>query len=161
MWLPCIVLATLCVTFGIFANQIPLKYFILPVVGGVTFIGSWYATLSTLLIIVGLLLGLLIFQLKGLRPRIRQDTTFVGGETLDLDTARVTGTEFYNTIKELGYLRAIYKRAEAGFFDIYHQGKKFIFSFSGVLQYLHNGVLPTYLVWYLIGILGIFYIILF
>jgi formate hydrogenlyase subunit 3/multisubunit Na+/H+ antiporter MnhD subunit len=160
MWLPCIVLATLCVIFGVFANQIPLKYFIIPAAGGVIFIGSWHAGLATLFIIIGLFLGLLIFQLKGLRPSIRQDTTFVGGETADLNTSRITGIEFYNTIKELRILRSIYKKAEAGVFDIYYQGKKFIFSVSGVLQRLHNGVLPTYLVWYLLGMLGLFLVLL-
>ncbi|MFA4842507.1 MAG: proton-conducting transporter membrane subunit, partial [Candidatus Omnitrophota bacterium] len=57
MWLPCVILAILCITFGVFANQVPLKYFILPAISGVTFIGSWYAGLSTLLIILGLGLG--------------------------------------------------------------------------------------------------------
>ena len=160
MWLPCIILATLCVIFGIFAYQVPLKYFILPAVSGVAFIGTWYAGLSTLLIIIGLVLGFLIFGLKGLRPKLREDTVFVGSELRDVQENRVTGTEFYNTIKELGLLRAIYKRAETGFFDIYSQGKKFTFSLSGILQYLHNGILPTYLVWCLLGMLGLFFIFL-
>jgi formate hydrogenlyase subunit 3/multisubunit Na+/H+ antiporter MnhD subunit len=163
MWLPCLILAIICALFGVFAYQIPLKIFILPAVEGVTFIGTWYAGLSTLLILIGLALGFLIFKLKALRPGIRQDTNFVGGETFDLNLkgAPVTGTEFYNTVKELGLLRAMYKKAEAGFFDIYEQGKKFVFSVSGLLQYLHNGVLPTYLVWCLLGMLGLFYILLF
>jgi formate hydrogenlyase subunit 3/multisubunit Na+/H+ antiporter MnhD subunit len=161
MWLPCLLLAIICVLFGIFAQAIPLKYFILPAVKGVTFTGTWYAGLSTLLILIGLVLGLLLFTLKGLKPTIRQDLSFVGSETFDLEDYRVTGTEFYNTIKELGPLRAIYKRAEASVFDIYEQGKKSIFYVSGGFQYLHNGILPTYLVWCLLGMLGLFYIIYF
>jgi len=160
MWLPCIVLAVICVIFGVFAYQIPLKYFILPAVKGVTFIGTWYAGLSTSLIIIGLVLGILIFKLKGLKPVIRQDSSFVGGEISDLKESAVTGTEFYNTIKELGLLGAIYKKAEQGFFDIYEQGKNIIFSISGVFQYLHNGVLPTYLAWCLLGMLGLFLLLL-
>jgi len=161
MWLPSILLAIISVIFGIFANQIPLKYFILPAVKGVTFIGNWNAGVSTLLIIIGLILGILIFRLKGLRPRIRQDTTFVGGEVLELRETRVTGTEFYNTIKELGLLRVMYKMAEEGVFDIYSLGKKLVFSISGVFQYLHNGILPTYIVWCLLGMIGLFYIFIF
>jgi NADH:ubiquinone oxidoreductase subunit 5 (subunit L)/multisubunit Na+/H+ antiporter MnhA subunit len=161
MWLPCLLLAIICVLFGIFAQALPLKYFILPAVKGVSFMGKWYAGLSTLLILIGLVLGLLLFKLKGLRPNMRQDLAFVGSETYDLEDSRVTGTEFYNTIKELGLLCAIYKRAEAGVFDIYEQGKKFIFYVSGAFQYLHNGILSTYLVWCLLGILGLFYIIYF
>jgi len=161
MWLPPVVLAIICVIFGVFANQIPLKYFILPAVEGVDFIGTWYAGLATLLIIAGLVLGLLIFSLKGLKPAIRQDATYTGGEIMDLGQNRVTGTEFYNTIKELGLLRAIYKKAEIGFFDIYEQGKRFIFSISGIFQYLHNGILPTYLAWILLGMIGLFMVLLF
>ncbi|OGX14764.1 MAG: hypothetical protein A2166_05620 [Omnitrophica WOR_2 bacterium RBG_13_41_10] len=160
MWLPCLILAIICIIFGVFAFQIPLKYFIFPVIKDVTFIGIWYAGLSTLLIIAGLILGLLIFKLKGLRPNIRQDATFVGGEITDFAENRATGTEFYNTVKELGLLSTIYKRAEAGFFDIYEQGKKFIFYISGIFQYLHNGVLPTYLTWCLLGMIGLFYLLL-
>jgi formate hydrogenlyase subunit 3/multisubunit Na+/H+ antiporter MnhD subunit len=161
MWLPGIVLASICLIFGVFANQIPLKYFILPAVKGVTFIGTWYAGLATLLIVIGLVLGLLIFALKGLRLSVRQDSTFVGGELLNLRENRVSGTEFYNTVKEFGILKAIYNKAEQGFFDIYEQGRKFIFSISGVFQYLHNGILPTYMVWFLLGMIGLFYIIIF
>jgi len=161
MWLPCLILAIICVIFGVFAYQIPLKYFILPAVGQVSFIGTWYAGLSTLLIIVGLVLGIIIFKLKGLRPVLREDKTFTGGEAMDLKDSLVTGTEFYNTIREVGLLSALYKKAETGLFDIYEQGKKYIFSISGALQYLHNGVLPTYLVWYLLGMLGLFLFLIF
>jgi len=161
MWLPCIILAIICIVFGVFANQVPLKYFILPAVKGVTFIGIWYTRLSTLLIFIGLILGVSIFWLKGLRPIFRQDSTFAGGEIIDLEENRVTGIEFYNTIKELGLLRAVYKKAEQGFFDIYEQGKKLVFSITGKFQYLHNGILPTYMVWYLLGMIGLFYILIF
>ncbi|MFH0913071.1 MAG: proton-conducting transporter membrane subunit, partial [Candidatus Omnitrophota bacterium] len=157
MWLPCIVLAIICVVFGIFAQAIPLRYFILPAVKDVNFIGTWYAGLSTLLIIAGLVLGLLIFKLKGLRPTVRQDTAFVGAETADFKETRVSGTEFYNTIKEFGILKAVYHKAEAGVFDIYEQGKKIVFAISKFLQYLHNGVLPTYLVWTLLGMIWLFW----
>jgi formate hydrogenlyase subunit 3/multisubunit Na+/H+ antiporter MnhD subunit len=161
MWFPCILLAVICVVFGVFANQIPLKYFILPAIGQVAFMGTWYSGLSTLLIIIGLILGILIFNLKTLKPTIRKDATFVGGEIFDLKENRITGTEFYNTIKELGWLEAIYKKAEAGVFDIYEQGKTIIFGIGKIFQYLHNGILPTYLVWCLLGMLGLFYIFIF
>ena len=159
MWLPCLVLAVICVVFGVFANQIPLKYFILPAVAGVNFSGAWYAGFSTLLIIIGLALGLAIFKLSKQKVNLRQDKAFVGGEEIDLIAHPVTGREFYNTIKEFGVLRRIYNKAEAGFFDIYEQGKNFIFAVGKGLQYLHNGVLPTYLVWTLLGMVGLFLIL--
>ncbi|MFZ2602887.1 MAG: proton-conducting transporter membrane subunit [Candidatus Omnitrophota bacterium] len=160
MWFPCVILAGICVVFGVFANQIPLKYFILPAINGVTFIGTWYAGLSTALIIVGLILGALVFKLRVLKPKIRPDTAFVGGETLDLKETRVTGTDFYNTVKEFGVLKSIYNKAERGFFDIYEQGKTLIFGIGRFLQFLHNGVLPTYLVWTLLGMIGLFLVLM-
>lgn len=160
MWFPCVILAVICAVFGIFASQIPLKYLIYPAVGGVSFIGSWYAGVSTLLIVIGLIAGIFIFKLKELKPSFREDAAFTGAEGAGLEENRVSGREFYNTIKELGLLRAAYKKAEEGFFDIYSQGKKFVLSVSAVFQYLHNGVLPTYLVWCLLGMLGLFYFFL-
>ncbi|MDP3143048.1 MAG: proton-conducting transporter membrane subunit [Candidatus Omnitrophota bacterium] len=157
MWLPCAILAIICVGFGVFAYQIPLKFFILPAVKEVNFIGSWYAGLSTLLIITGLVVGWFIFKLKGLRSTIRQDAPFVGGENWDLEKTRVTGTDFYLTVKEIGILKAIYHQAEKGAFDIYDQGKNLLFGVGKFLQLLHNGVLPTYLVWTLLGMIGLFF----
>ncbi|MBU0548381.1 MAG: hypothetical protein KJ710_08350 [Candidatus Omnitrophica bacterium] len=159
MWLPCLILAIICVIFGVFAYEVPLKYFILPTVKGVTFIGTWYAGLSTLLVIIGLISGLLIFKLRWLRPTLRQDAPFVGAEAIDLKQDRVTGTEFYNTVKEFGILRGIYKKAEAGFFDIYEQGKNIVFGIGKPLQHLHNGILPTYLVWMLLGMIVLFLVL--
>jgi len=85
---------------------------------------------------------------------------FVGGEFIATEENRVSGTEFYNTVKEFGILKAIYKRAEAGYFDIYEQGKTIVFSIGKFLQYLHNGVLPTYLVWTLLGMIGLFLVLM-
>ncbi len=159
MWLPCIILAALCIIFGVFVYQVPLKHFILPAIGEVSFMGTWYSGLSSLLVVVGLALGILLFRLRGLKPVFRQDSPFTGSETRDLpEEARVTGTEFYNTVKEFGLLPAIYERAEEGFFDIYEQAKNLVFGIGKVFQYLHNGVLPTYLAWCLLGMLGLFFI---
>ncbi|MBU2221026.1 MAG: hypothetical protein KJ722_00250, partial [Candidatus Omnitrophica bacterium] len=160
MWLPCLILAITCVIFGVLAYQIPLKYFIFPVIKGVSFIGTWSALLSTWLIIIGIVLGLLIFKLRWLRPVLRQDNPFTGSETRDIQENKINGTDFYNTIKELPVLALVYKKAQAGLFDIYEQGKNLVFSIGRVLQYLHNGVLPTYLVWTLLGMIGLFWVLL-
>ncbi|MCX5656891.1 MAG: proton-conducting transporter membrane subunit [Candidatus Omnitrophica bacterium] len=160
MWFPPILLAAICIVFGIFANQIPLKYFIIPAVGKLSFSGTWYAGSSTLLIIIGLILGLIIVNLKWLRPSLRIDKPFVGGELTDSEENLITGTEFYNTVKEFGILRNIYRKAEVGLFDLYEQGKNLVFGIGKFLQYLHNGVLPTYLVWVLLGMIGLFIVLL-
>jgi formate hydrogenlyase subunit 3/multisubunit Na+/H+ antiporter MnhD subunit len=157
MWLPCIILAGLCVIFGIFAYQIPLRYFILPITGKVSFIGEWSALLATALIIIGLGLGMALFNWKVIRPSLRRDAAYTGSETVALPETRVTGTEFYNTVREYGVLKRFYKNAEAGLFDVYEQGKNVVFGIGGFLRYLHNGVLPTYLVWILLGMIALFF----
>jgi len=157
MWLPCLVLAVICIIFGVFARQIPLHYFILPAIRGVSFIGTWQAGLSTLLIIISLVLGFLLLCLKWARPLVRQDTAFIGGELIDLEETRVTGTEFYNSVKEFWILKDIYKGAERGLFDIYEQAKIIVFGLGKFFQNLHNGVLPTYLAWTLLGMMYLFW----
>jgi formate hydrogenlyase subunit 3/multisubunit Na+/H+ antiporter MnhD subunit len=156
MWLPAAILALLCVLFGVLAYQLPLKYFIFPAVPGVVFIGSWLSSKTTLLIIAGLAAGLLLFAFK---PKLRRDKSFLGAETrnLDLEASRVSGTDFYNTVREFAVFSAIYKKAEGGFFDIYEQGKAAVFAVGKFFQFLHNGVLPTYLVWTLLGMIGLFF----
>ncbi|MBI4707501.1 MAG: hypothetical protein HY761_06215 [Candidatus Omnitrophica bacterium] len=154
MWMPPAILALICVVFGVFANQIPLRYFIQPILGNIVFSG-WYAGVTTLIIMIALFSGVVIFYLNT-KTVYRKDQAFVGGEALDSDAHAVTGTEFYNTVKDIGLMRMVYKKAEAGVFDIYEQGKK-IFRVSDFLRFLHNGIMPTYLIWMLLGMLGLFF----
>ena len=159
MWLPCLILALLCIVFGVFALALPLKYFIFPALGqGMPFIGTWYAGIASLLIIIALILGAFFMRLKIIKPVLRQDIRFVGGEAINFEENRVTGTDFYNTVKEYGLLSRLYKKAEKGAFDIYEQGKKFLFLSVRPLQNLHNGILPTYLVWCLLGLVILFFL---
>ncbi|MBU4376015.1 MAG: hypothetical protein KKD29_00890 [Candidatus Omnitrophica bacterium] len=159
MWLPMSILAALCVIFGIFAFQIPLKYFIIPAVNAdISYIGLWQPREATLFIIIGLGIGFLVYLMGNIK-NVRTVEPFIGGETLPSDT-RPTGTEFYNTISDIPLLGKIYTMAKEGLFDVYEIGKKLTFGFSGFLQHLHNGVLPTYLAWCLVGMLIVFIVLL-
>lgn len=157
MWLPAALLAGLCIIFGIFANQIPLKYFIYPAVNNIKQIGIWYPGIATILIITGLILGYVIYRLGNLKNVRVDNSCFIGGEVLP-DAYRVTGTDFYNTIKDIGVLKFIYKRAEEKAFDIYEEGVKYSLKFTEMLRSLHNGILPTYLAWCLLGMIVLFFI---
>jgi len=162
MWFPCLLLAAICIIFGVFAFVIPLKYFIYPVVsayqpiGALSLLGIWSPVAATFFVLLGLIFGLIIFKSNNPIPLIRKDNPFVGGGLIaQKEENMVTGTEFYNTIKEMGLLKGIYKKAQDGCFDLYEQAKK-LFFVSGPLKALHNGVLPTYLVWILLGMAGLF-----
>ncbi|MFH1854601.1 MAG: proton-conducting transporter membrane subunit [Candidatus Omnitrophota bacterium] len=155
MWLPPMILAGFCIVFGVLAYTIPLKYFIIPSLpeGGVNFafIGMWPSLKAAVFLIIGLGIGLLIY-LAGNLKGIRETGSYIGGEELDSDM-RLSGTEFYRAIEEMPLIKRLYKKAENKAFDIYEQGKKLVFFFIGIFQYLHNGVLPTYLVWCLLGMM--------
>ena len=101
------------------------------------------------------------------------------------DEHRVTGVDFYDTIRDLGILKGIYKMAEQGLFDIYHYGAGAVISISkkkigkkifercidiyhlgarlilfltrGV-QRIHTGLFTTYFSWFLLGLLILLYI---
>jgi len=154
-------LASLCIVFGVFAIKIPIRLFIAPSLKQqLIFSGTWDSSLATIFILVGLFVGFIIYLLGSLKPR--QVKQFIGGEDLDNNAEmNPSGVEFYNTIREIPLLQVMYNRAEEKLFDIYEQGKKIIFFISAFLQRLHNGVLPTYTVWYLLGMLGLFYLFIF
>lgn len=163
MTIPMIVLAVLCVGFGIFAYAIPLKGFILPAVESIPWLsvpdvtqwlGWWSPGLATLFIIIGVVIGLIIY-LAGRLKGTRTSSMYVGGEVLGPDV-RVTGTEFYDTVSDMGFFSGLYKRA----FDTYDIGRNISFYFIKGLRAIHTGVLPEYLTWTLAGLLVLLVILL-
>jgi formate hydrogenlyase subunit 3/multisubunit Na+/H+ antiporter MnhD subunit len=159
MWLPMTILALLCIVFGIFAFTIPLKYFIIPAVSAkISYLGLWQPGLATILILIGLAVGAFIYFLGTIKTT-RTVEPFTGGEVLPVEE-RPTGTEFYNTIVDIPIFGKMYKMAKGGLFDIYEVGRKITSGFTRALQYLHNGILPTYLTWCLIGMLILFIVLM-
>jgi len=152
MWLPMATLAFLCVVFGVFAFPLPLAHFILPVVGTVAFTGSFSPVIALALLIVGLLIGWIIY-LAGNTKQIVTKPIYMGGELLSSEQTKVSGTTFYNTIKDWGFLPKIYKAAEQQLFDLYAILGKLSNGMARMLGYLHDGHLQTYLAWMLLGIL--------
>lgn len=159
MWLPMISLAFLCVIFGVFAYAVPLTYFISPSVKGVVYTGFWSPTLATLLIIVGLLVGLLVYWI-GKAKAVIPKPAYVGGEVLEEKMVKVSGVDFYDTIKQWGFLPRVYRLAEAKVFDVYELGKGMCGVLTAGLRWLHNGLLHTYLAWILLGTLILLYMLM-
>ncbi len=165
MWVPVVVLALICIIFGIFAFGLPLKYLILPYVyqlaGAETAAlnGKWLPIAATLLVLCGLFIGYLVFAMSGSRGKVRRDAAYIGGENEVPHDQMPTGVDFYRTIEEMGFMRKMYALAAGKYFDIYEQGKNFL-SLSRFLQYLHNGVLPSYLVWILLGMAGLLIVLM-
>jgi len=158
MSFPVIVLAGLSVIFGVFAFRLPLPLFIIPSIGlNIAYLGTWSPIIASVLIIIGIAAGLILYLIFR-QGRLRTVETFVGGEKAD-ELGRVSGVEFYDTIKEMKGLRGLYKKEADRSLDIYDEGKKGVFLVTKGLQYLHNGILPTYLVWCLLGMIAMFLIL--
>jgi len=151
MTTPMVVLALLCVVFGIFAYSVPLKHLVLTVVPDVSYFGIWSPGLATIMILLGLVVGFIVYLLGNLKG-IREAEAFIGGEHLPVEE-RITGTGFYNTVREIGGIQKIYAWAEAKRFDVYDLGSRLAFGFVELFRRAHTGVLTTYMFWILMGLL--------
>ncbi len=153
MMLPLIVLALLCLLFGIY-YRFPLNFFVYPGVGVQAVIpGIWDSTWATGLIILGLVVGFIIYLLGKYRKSARVVDPFIGGEKLEQETGRVIGTHFYDTIKEMPVLKGTYTAQGKGYLDPYTWIGGLGLGITGFLKRIHNGLLSWYLSWSLLGIL--------
>jgi len=159
---PMIVLALLCVFFGV-AYWIPLDQFIYPaldLVGGLKpELSTWSSGLATILIIVGIGLGMLIWLVAKLSRNVRTVPTWTCGEVQTNEAMRIPGTHFYKTVSRMGGLKQLYTGQEKGYFDPYDQGGRCGLCLTGFLRWLHSGVLPMYLTWVALGLLIIIFVI--
>jgi len=160
MWMPMVILASLCALFGVFAFLLPLPMLIGPATSiDMGYFGIWKPIPATALILIGIILGALAYKI--LSPRkFRTVSTFVGGETPD-SMERISGTDFYNTIKDIKGFGIIYKKEEDGQLDIYNIGRRILTILTRLLRYIHNGVLPTYMVWGILGMVIMFFVLFF
>ncbi len=160
MWIPMVVLAFLCVFFGIFYH-LPLKWFIYPALNTPVdaIFGTWHSGLATILIIVGIILGLLVLLVGLLSRKVRIVPTWTCGEVQTNEQMTVSGTHFYKTVSSMGGLKRLYTGQEKGYFDTYNQGGRFGLALTGFLRVLHTGILPIYLTWVTLGLLIVLFVI--
>jgi formate hydrogenlyase subunit 3/multisubunit Na+/H+ antiporter MnhD subunit len=152
MWLPQLVLAELCLIFGIFAAK-----WIIPSLFGFTrvgdpnaFPGLWPAQPVTIMILVAIVIGFVIYWIGTLKVR-RVSDSFIGGEKLQTELS-YPSLEFYKTIGALRLFQVIYDKARKQWFDLYHIGKEFTLGLSSILSKCHTGILSTYLMWVIFGV---------
>jgi len=96
--------------------------------------GFWQPTLATMLIIVALIIGFIVY-LAGTLFKSRRVETFVGGEKLSTEEQMMPGTEFYGPMKELGPIHKLYATAESGAYDFYNIGIK---TAHGISEFVFN-----------------------
>jgi multicomponent Na+:H+ antiporter subunit A len=145
------VLALLCVIFGVFATGWVIPKLFTPVTGAFTFTGLWSSSFVSLLVLISIILGLLVYLAIG-KKKFRTEDSFIGGEKIQ-DTTGYPTTEFYKTLVEFKAIAWIYKKAEEKLFDIYDLAKQFVLWLSHKLSVVHNGVLPAYVIWVFAGLI--------
>jgi formate hydrogenlyase subunit 3/multisubunit Na+/H+ antiporter MnhD subunit len=156
-----VVLALLCVFFGVF-YRVPLKMFIYPALNikaGTAIFGTWDSVLATVLIIVGVVIGLIILIIGLLARKVREVPTWTCGEVQPNEQMIVPGTHFYKTVSSMGGLKQLYTGQEKGHFDLYNQGGRLGLALTEFLRWLHSGLLPMYLTWVTLGLLVILFIV--
>ncbi len=171
MAVPMVLLAAACIFLGVGSNW-AVGTFILPAAeavegvvpagvetaGGLAIgegarqIGYWAAAPATILIVVGALLGLVIYLLTRVM-RVRVVPNFVGGENDELDEQwHVSGTGFYETIRRMPVLAWAFKDASAGAFDVYRLTGQYGDILVQRLRGWHTGLLAVYASWILVGL---------
>jgi high-affinity Fe2+/Pb2+ permease len=71
----------------------------------------------------------------------------------------IPGTHFYKTISSMNGLRQMYKSQESGYFDLYNQGGRAGLFLTGMLKWMHSGILPVYLTWVTLGLLIVLFVV--
>ncbi len=151
MWLPNVILALICIGAGVFATSFVIPKIFVPIAGDVQFIGSWHSTTISLLILVSILLGILIYLAGNIR-NFRTADSFIGGEKFYEKTG-FASVEFYKTIANNNLFAFLYKKAEEKWFDIYDLSKNIINWLNSKFSLAHNGILSNYAIWILAGLI--------
>jgi NADH:ubiquinone oxidoreductase subunit 5 (subunit L)/multisubunit Na+/H+ antiporter MnhA subunit len=158
MWAPIIILAILCIVFGVFATRTIVPEFFMTVSGNFQMIGFWNSSLVSILVLASIVLGISLYLISGIK-KFRTEHSFIGGEIIDEKTGYpVSG--FYHTLREVHLISWFYTKAEERWFDIYDLSKRFTLWFSNLMSEAHTGILPVYAVWIIAGLIIMLFIML-
>jgi formate hydrogenlyase subunit 3/multisubunit Na+/H+ antiporter MnhD subunit len=149
-----LLLAAISVVFGIWAFTIPLPLLIIPATGfEVAYQGVWHPVTATALLLAGVAAGAVAYVVfRG--AKFRRTDTFVGGGDPE-KLGRVDGTAFYNTVTDIKVIGSVVKREALGELGIYQASSSIVKALARPFSFLHNGILPTYMVWCLLGTIGL------
>lgn len=179
-WFPPLVLALVCIAFGVFAYRLPLKYLISPALSASVSIPIGFFSPLRFSAFMFLLLSLgFIIYILGMAYKQRSRKVFLGGEELAEDEIHYSGPHFYSALKDIKLFSEFYRFAETGSFDTFHHIsgsakafgktvkqliddtlnalvvwiKKFFQMIGKGLSFLHTGDLTFYVSWIFLGIL--------
>ena len=167
MKVPMAVLAVLCVVLGVFAVRLGVRQLILPAVPfdeaafNETLSGLWSSGVATVLLLVALVVGVIVYLLSTF-AKVREDEAYIGGEVgRHAEMYNFEGVEFYKTVREMPLLESLYRQAEAKWYDIYEQLRRLTFYVTGWLRKAHDGVLHSYVMWCVVGLVVILWCLMY
>lgn len=150
MWVPMLVLALVCIGFGVFASKLVVPRLFMPLTGTFEYTGFWSSSTVSLMVLVSIVLGLLIYYLGNMK-NTRTSDSFVGGEKIQEETSFST-LEFYKSLNEFKWLDRMYQKAIDRYFDLYELSRKFISWLGGFFSRAQTGILHDYVLWVAAGI---------
>jgi NADH:ubiquinone oxidoreductase subunit 5 (subunit L)/multisubunit Na+/H+ antiporter MnhA subunit len=151
MWIPLVILAMFFIFFGVFSTNFIVPKLFMPVSGAFQFKGFWNSSFVSLLVLISIILGIILYLVFNLK-KFKTEDSFIGGEKIQEQTSYAT-TEFFKTIVEFRVFSWIYRKAEERWFDIYDLSKQFVLWLSHQLSEAHAGVLPGYVIWVFAGLI--------
>ena len=150
MLCPKIILALICISFGVFATGYFIPKIFYPITGEFELVGVWQSSFISLLVVLSIILGLLVYLLGNIK-NFRTSDSFVGGENWE-EKAAFPVTGFYETIRNAKVLKFMYDKAEKRWFDIYDLTKHLVLDSNKLLSKVHTGILTDYTIWLFAGL---------
>ena len=150
MWIPMLILALVCIGFGVFASNLVVPKLFMPVTGVFEYTGIWNSSTVGILVLVSIALGFLIYLLGNIR-NFRTSDSFVGGEKLQEEFSYST-PEFYKSFQEFKWLAFMYRKARDKWFDLYVLVKHFCTWLGRLFSRAHTGILHDYTLWVVAGL---------
>lgn len=118
--------------------------------GAFEFTGTWSSATVSLLVLVSIVLGILIYFL-GNTKNVRTSDSFVGGEKLQEEFSFTT-PEFYKSFQEFKWLSYMYRNARDKWFDLYDLMGRFCSWLGSLFSRAHTGILHDYTLWVFAGL---------
>ncbi|MCF8304376.1 MAG: hypothetical protein K9I94_13965 [Bacteroidales bacterium] len=150
-WFPMVILAIVCIGFGVVASSVVVPGLFEPIVGPIEYIGIWQSSLVGGLILISIVVGLLIYWIGNFK-NFRTVDTYIGGETAG-ENFDYPSPGFYGTIQNAPFFSVMYKAAEKRWFDVYNLTKSIVLSTGNALSRAQNGILTNYIIWLFVGLL--------
>ena len=158
MWVPMMILALVCIGFGVFASKLVVPKLFMPVTGVFEYTGIWASSTVSVLILVSIALGILIYFLGNIK-NFRTLDSFIGGEKMQ-EEASFSTLEFYKSFQEFKWLAFMYRKAKDKWFDLYDLTRRFFSWLGGLFSKVHSGILHDYALWVFAGLVILLFLLI-